>query len=74
MLHTIIDPISDLATVAVQQVVGYIAERTSLKKDGLAYFILKILVSALVFIMVVISVPVACVVILFNYVLPLFFA
>lgn len=74
MLQAIIEPISDLATVAAQQVVGFVAERTSLKADGLAMYALKFLVCVVVYLAIVVGVPVVSLVVLFKLVLPIVFA
>ena len=73
MLQAIIEPISDLATVLAQHMVGYIADRTNLSRDGVAFFALKILASVLIFLAIVIAVPIAIIVVLFKFALPLFF-
>ncbi|MCL2346585.1 MAG: hypothetical protein FWC58_12140 [Desulfobulbus sp.] len=71
MLQAIVDAVSDLATLIAQQVVGYIAERSSIKKDGIAFFLVKIVVSIFVYLVVVVGIPLAVVVLVFKLALPL---
>jgi hypothetical protein len=58
MLDSIIDPISDLGTVAGQAAVDYIAARSSLERDGWFLAGLKVLVAAIVFLVAAVGIPV----------------
>jgi hypothetical protein len=58
MLDSIIDPISDLSTVAGQAAVEYIADRSSLKRDGWLLTGVKILVAGLMFLLIAVVVPI----------------
>ena len=57
-LDAIIDPISDLSTVAGQAAVECIADRSSLKRDGWFLVGLKVLVATLVFLLIAVGIPV----------------
>ena len=58
LLDVIIEPISDLSTIAAQSAVGYIAEHSSLQRDGWALTAIRILVACLVFLIVAVGVPI----------------
>lgn len=48
MLQAIIDAISEVATLLAQGAVGYIADHSSLKKDGATFFMIKIIIAVFV--------------------------
>jgi small-conductance mechanosensitive channel len=73
MLQAIIEPISDFATWLAQASVGYIADHANLKRDGVTFSLLKILISVFVYLTIVIAVPIAILMLLFKFVLPIFF-
>jgi small-conductance mechanosensitive channel len=73
MLQAIIEPLSDFATWLAQASVGYIADHANLKRDGVTFFLLKILISVFVYLTIVIAVPIAILMLLFKFVLPIFF-
>ena len=52
LLDAIIEPISDLSTVAAQWAVERIADATSLRRDGWALIGVKVLVACVVFLAV----------------------
>jgi len=70
MFQAIIDSVSDLATLIAQSVVGFIAEHSSIKKDSVALFPIKIAVSVFIYLVVVIGIPLAVLFLLVNIVLP----
>ena len=57
MIQSIIEMISDFATVVAQSAVGYIADHSNFKKDGIAYFLVKFIVSVFVYLAVIIGIP-----------------
>jgi hypothetical protein len=57
-LDTIIDPVSDLSTVAGQAAVEYIADHSSLKRDGWFLTGVKVLIAAMVFLVIAVGIPV----------------
>jgi hypothetical protein len=58
MLDAIIEPISDLSTVAAQSMVEWIADHSSLARDGWALAAVRIVVAAFVFLAIAVGVPV----------------
>jgi len=56
-LDVIIEPISDLSTIAAQAAVGYIADHSSLRRDGWMLTTIRILVACVVFLVVAVGVP-----------------
>jgi len=73
MFQAIIDGVSDLATLLAQGAVGFIAERSSIKRDGVAFFLIKIVVSTFVYLAVVIGIPLAVLLFLVYVVVPRLF-
>jgi len=73
MFQAIIDGVSDLATLLAQGAVGFIAERSSIKRDGVAFFLIKIVVSTFVYLAVVIGIPLAALLFLVYVVVPRLF-
>ena len=73
MLQSIIDAISEVATLLAQGAVGYIADHSSIKKDGTTFFLIKIVISVFVWLTVVIGIPLAVLFLIFKVALPLFF-
>ena len=59
MLQSVIDVISDFATLIAQWAVGYIADRSNLKRDGIGFYLVKIVVSVFVYLVVIIGIPLA---------------
>ena len=71
MLQPIIEIISDFATLVAQWVVGYIADHSNLKRDGVGYYLVKIIVSVFVYLAVIIGIPllvIAAGIVIFNFV------
>jgi hypothetical protein len=69
MLQSIIDVISDFATLIAQWAVGYIADHSNLKRDGVGFYLVKIAVSVFVYLAVIIGIPVAVIsvgIVIFN--------
>jgi len=58
LLDAVIEPISDLSTIAAQSIVAWIAERSSLAQDGWILTGTRILVATFVFLAVAVGVPV----------------
>ena len=50
LLDAIIEPISDLSTIAAQEAVGWIAERSSLGREGWALTAVRVIVATFVFV------------------------
>ena len=59
MFQTLIEIISDIATLIAQSAVGYIADHSNLKKDGWFFYLVKLIVSVLVYLVVIIGIPLA---------------
>jgi len=57
MFDAIIDPISDLSTIAAQAAVEWIADHTSLRRDGWVLIGVKFLAACLVFLAIAVVVP-----------------
>ena len=57
MFQSLIEMISDFATVVAQRAVGYIAGHSNFKKDGIALYLVKFVVSVIVYLAVIIGVP-----------------
>jgi hypothetical protein len=57
MLQSVIDVISDFATLIAQWAVGYIADHSNLKRDGVGFYLVKIVVSVFVYLAVIIAPP-----------------
>ena len=73
MFQAIIDSVSDLATLIAQEAVGFIAAHSSIKKYGVAFFLIKIMVSVFVYLVIIIGIPLAVLFLLVNVVLPWLF-
>ena len=58
LLDVIIEPISDLSTIAAQSAVEYIADHSSLHRDGWTLTGIRILVACFVFLMVAVGIPI----------------
>lgn len=58
MLDAIIDPISDLSTLAAQSAVEWIADHSSLARDGWTLTAIRITLAAVVFLAIAVGVPV----------------
>ena len=58
LLDAIIEPISDLSTIAAQGAVEWIADHSSLARDGWALTGIRVLVAAFVFSAIAVGVPV----------------
>ena len=58
LLDVIIEPISDLSTIAAQSAVEYIANHSSLHRDGWALTAIRILVACFVFLMIAVGIPI----------------
>jgi hypothetical protein len=52
LFEAIIDPISDISTIAAQSAVEYIADRSSLQRDGWALTAVRVGVAAVVFVII----------------------
>jgi len=75
MFQTLIEMISDFATVAAQMAVGFIADSSHFKKDGFILYSVKFIVSVFVYLTVIIGIPLLAVsvgIIIFNLSLSLF--
>jgi hypothetical protein len=59
MLQSIIDVISDFASLIAQWAVGYIADHSNWKRDGIGFYLAKIAVSVFVYLAVIIGIPLA---------------
>ena len=57
MLDAIIEPISDLSTVAAHSVVEWIADHSSLARDGWVITGVRIVVAVFVFLAIAVGVP-----------------
>ena len=57
MLDAIIEPISDLSTVAAQAVVEWIADHSSIAREGWVMTGIRIVVAAMVFLTIAVGVP-----------------
>jgi hypothetical protein len=57
LLDAIIEPISDLSTLAAQSAVEWIADHSSIAREGVAMSGIRIVVAALVFLTVAVGVP-----------------
>jgi len=57
LLDAIIEPISDLSTIAAQGAVEWIADHSSLARDGWALTGLRVVVATLVFLAIAVGVP-----------------
>jgi hypothetical protein len=57
LLDAIIEPISDLSTIAAQSAVGYIADHSSLPRDGWTLTTIRIFVACVVFLVIAVGVP-----------------
>jgi hypothetical protein len=73
LLDAIIEPISDLSTIAAQSVVEWIAEHSSLARDGWAITGIRIVVAAFVFLAIAVGVPVLIIAVLWWLTLKLLF-
>ena len=73
MLDAIIDPISDLSTLTAQSAVEWIADHSSLAKDGWALTSIRVVVAAVVFLAIAVGVPVVLVGVLWWLALTLLF-
>ena len=72
MLQSIIDIIGDFATLIAQWAVGYIADHSNLKRDGIGFYLVKIVVSVFAYLVVIIGIPLAVIavgILIFNFVL-----
>ena len=58
MFDAIIDPISDLSTIAAQAAVEWIADHTSLRRDGWALIAVKFFTACLVFLTIAVGLPI----------------
>ncbi len=70
MLQSFIEMIGDIATIIAQGAVGYIADHSNLKKDGWLFYLIKFMVSVLVYLVVIIGIPLAVisvVIVIFNF-------
>lgn len=74
MFQAIIDGVSDVATLLAQGTVGFIAEHSSIKKDGLAFFLIKIVVSTFVYMVIALGIPIGVLLLLVYVVLPRLFS
>ena len=52
LFEAIIDPISDISTIAAQSAVEYIADRSSLQRDGWTLTAVRVGVAAAVFVII----------------------
>jgi hypothetical protein len=52
LFDAVVEPISTLSTIAAQSAVGYIADHSSLRRDGWALTVVRFLVATVVFIVV----------------------
>ncbi len=59
LLDAIVQPISDISTVAAQWAVERIADATSLRRDGWMLVGVKVLVACVVFLAVAVAIPIA---------------
>ena len=57
LFDVIIEPISDLSTIAAQAAVEYIADHSSLQRDGWTLTTIRILLACVVFLVIAIGVP-----------------
>lgn len=58
MLDSIVDPISDLSTVAGQAAVQWIADHSSLERDGWFLTGVRVIVAVIVFFLIAVVMPV----------------
>lgn len=58
LLDAIIEPISDLSTIAAQAAVEWIADHSSLARDGWVVVGIRIVVATFVFIALAVGIPV----------------
>ena len=58
LLDAIIEPISDLSTIIAQGAVGWIADHSSLARDGWALTGIRVIVATFVFLAIAVGVPV----------------
>ena len=73
MLDAIIEPISALSTVAAQSAVEWIADHSSLARDGWPITVVRIVVAAAVFLAIAVGVPVLVIGVLWWLALTLLF-
>ena len=57
LVDFIIEPISDLSTIAAQSAVRYIADHSSFQRDGWTLTAIRILIACFVFLLVAVGVP-----------------
>ena len=72
MLQSIIDVISDFATLIAQWAVGYIADHSNWKRDRIGFYLVKIVVSVFVYLAIIIGIPLAVIaagITIFNFTL-----
>ena len=73
MLDAIIEPISDISTVAAQSVVEWIADHSFIARDGWAITVVRIVVAGAVFLAIAVGVPVLLIGVLWWLALTLLF-
>jgi hypothetical protein len=73
LLDTIIEPLSDLSTVAAQSVVEWIADHSSITRDGWAMTGVRLVVAAMVFLTIAVGVPLVIIGVLWWLALTLLF-
>ena len=69
MFQSLIEMISDFATIVAQMAVGYIADHSNFRKDGIALYLIKFVVSVIVYLALIIGVPLLVIgvgIIIFN--------
>ena len=74
LLDVIIEPISDLSTIAAQSAVEYIAEHSSLQRDGWTLTAIRILVACFVFAIVALGLPILVISLIWWVVVKVFFS
>ena len=73
LLDAVIEPISDLSTIAAQGTVAWIAERSSLARDGWTLTGIRVVVATFVFLAIAVGVPVLIIAALWWLALTLLF-
>jgi len=58
LFDAIIDPVSDLSTIAAQAAVEWIADHTSLRRDAWLLIAIKFFVACLVFLTIAVGLPI----------------
>jgi hypothetical protein len=73
LLDAVIEPISDLSTIAAQAAVAWIADCSSLARDGWTLTSIRVLVATFVFLAIAVGIPVLIIAALWWLALTLLF-